>query len=81
MKDYFLRKCPFCGGKAVLEHAHRAFINAKTTRVAFVRCTACNARSGRYELEKFGHTSNSSEAEEMAIKSWNGRHYDYVEGI
>ena len=48
---YTLKPCPHCGGVAYLERAHRAFINAQTTRVAFVRCTECNARSGRYKLE------------------------------
>jgi len=43
---YKLKPCPHCGGEAYLERAHRAFINAQTTRVAFVRCTVCNARSG-----------------------------------
>ena len=35
-----------------MEKKHRAFIEAKTTRVAFVRCSVCNARSGRYKLEE-----------------------------
>ena len=68
-----LRNCPFCGGKAYLENSHRAFINAETTKVAFVRCTKCNARSGRVNLSDYGKTSLSAEAELKVINSWNNR--------
>lgn len=68
-----LLPCPFCGGKAYLENHHRAFINGETTRVAFVRCTICNARSGREKLTDYGRTSFSAEAEQKAIKAWNRR--------
>ena len=68
-----LKNCPFCGGKAYLEARHRAFINGETTRVAFVRCTVCNARSGREKLEDYGCTSSSGEANEKVIAAWNRR--------
>lgn len=68
-----IKNCPFCGGKPYLERSHRAFIKAQTTRVAFVKCTECNARSGRVELSKYGNTSHSAKAEEEAIKLWNNR--------
>lgn len=74
MKKYDLKPCPHCGGKAFLERRHRAFINAKTTTVAFVRCTLCNARSGRFGLEETGGTRNhSAAAEQMAVDAWNKR--------
>ena len=68
-----LKPCPFCGGRAVLEKAHRAFIDAKTARVAFVRCTVCNARSGREKLSDYGHTATSNEANMKVIAAWNRR--------
>lgn len=68
-----IKNCPFCGGKPYLERSHRAFIKAQTTRVAFVRCTECDARTGRVELSKYGNTSHSAKAEEEAIKLWNNR--------
>ena len=71
--QYELKPCPHCGGKAYLERSHRAFINAQTTRVAFVRCTECSARSGRFLLRDYGHTSSSLEAEEAAVRAWNLR--------
>lgn len=68
-----LLRCPFCGGKAYLETAHRAFIQGETTKVAYVRCTKCNARSGRFELRDFGKSAHSHEANEMAVNAWNAR--------
>lgn len=72
-KGFKLKRCPFCGGEAYLETNHRAFIKAQTTRVAFVRCKVCNARSGRFELRDFGKTSFSTEANNCAIEVWNRR--------
>ena len=71
-----LKPCPFCGGKPYLETRHRAFIKAKTTRVAFVRCRECEARTQRFELTDFGHTSYSEEANKKAIEAWNRRVQD-----
>ena len=68
-----IRNCPHCRGKAVLETSHRAFIGGKSTKVAYVRCTVCNARSGREKLTDYGRTSYSSEANERAIRAWNRR--------
>lgn len=73
MNKVNLKPCPFCGGKAYLETNHRAFINAQTTRVAFVRCLNCNARTQRIELAKYGKTSHSIEAENEAVQAWNRR--------
>ena len=70
---YDLKPCPYCGGRAYLERSHRAFIGAKTERVALVRCTECNARSGRFPVAAWGHTSSSREAEEAAVNAWNRR--------
>ena len=73
MNEIKLKPCPFCGGKPYLETNHRAFINAKTTKVAYVRCKSCNARTERIPLEKYGKTSHSFEAELDAIEAWNKR--------
>ena len=73
MSEIKLKPCPFCGGKPYIETNHRAFINAKTTKVAFVRCKGCNARTERIPLEKYGKTSHSLEAELDAIEAWNKR--------
>ena len=68
-----LKPCPFCGGKPYLETHHRAFIKAKTTRVAFVRCRECESRTQRFELTDIGRTSYSEEANKKAIEAWNRR--------
>ena len=65
--------CPFCGGEAHLERNQRAFIGGQTTRVAFVRCTACEARSGRFELRTYGCSNSSAEARSAAVSAWNRR--------
>ena len=73
MKDIVLLPCPFCGGKPYLERHSRAFINAQTTKVAYVRCTQCDARSQRVPLSDYGKTSRSAEAERVVINAWNRR--------
>lgn len=40
-----LKPCPFCGGEAIIEKNHRAFIKGLSTRVAFVYCKKCNAKA------------------------------------
>lgn len=72
-----LEPCPFCGGKPYLETSHRAFIGGKSTRVAYVRCTECEARSGRFELRDFGKSSHSTEANRRAVAAWNARCEDF----
>ena len=68
-----LKPCPFCGGEAIIEKNHRAFIKGLSTRVAFVYCKKCNARTGRFKLEDYGCTSHSSVAVQKAIAVWNER--------
>ena len=70
---YELKKCPFCGGEATIEKCHRAFIKGVSTRVAFVHCKKCNARTGRFKLEDYNCTSHSSVAVQKAVESWNER--------
>lgn len=73
---YQLRPCPFCGGKPRLEAAFRAFVRKETMRVAFVRCTECQARGARVPLADYGKTSHSIEAEQAAVDLWNRRATD-----
>lgn len=69
-----LKPCPFCGGRAYLERSSRGFINGESTRIAYVRCTKCEARSGRAKLTDYGHTSSSSEAVNAVVERWNKRY-------
>ena len=73
MNNIFLKPCPFCGGKPYLEENHRAFIDGQTTRVSFVRCRVCNARSARIPLSKYGKTSHSNQANAEVAELWNKR--------
>ena len=73
-KYYYLENCPFCNAKAILERSFRAFVNGQTTRVTFVRCSQCNARGPRFEIEKYSTSKNhSTTAEELAVQAWNTR--------
>lgn len=68
-----IKSCPFCGGKPYLERSQRGFVNGVSTRVCFVRCKKCNARSPRLDLHDYGHTSHSLQALEDVIEMWNTR--------
>lgn len=70
---YEIKLCPFCGGVPKLERSSRAFIGGESTRVAYIWCTNCNARSPRVPLSKYGKTSASVEAEVEAVNAWNRR--------
>ena len=72
-KNYDLKSCPFCGGSAVLERSSRCFNRGKEDRAAYVRCTLCEARTGRVFLSEFGCSSSSGKAEDLAVASWNTR--------
>lgn len=73
MTNADLLPCPFCGGRAVIEASHRAFVYGQTTRVAFVRCVVCNARSGRERIEDYGYKNHSREAVDYVAAAWNRR--------
>lgn len=66
--------CPFCGGRPYLERSFRAFVEGKTSKVVLIRCTQCEARSGRVKLSDYGRTSHSLEAEIDVINAWNRRY-------
>lgn len=75
-ESIFLKPCPFCGGRARFEYSHRAFVNSQSTRVAFVVCSVCNSRSGRFLLSRYGVSSYSLEACMDAAEAWNRRAND-----
>ena len=72
-KNWQLKLCPFCGGVPYLERGSRTIINGEKTRVAYVRCEDCGARTARYRLDDFGRSSSSVEAEKCAVDHWNMR--------
>ena len=69
-KIYELLPCPFCGGEGHMEHNSRAYMNHNSVRVAYVYCKNCNARSPKFNREKYSpHTI----AEQKAAEAWNTR--------
>ena len=67
-KDTELKPCPFCGGEAELDFAHRTFRyvandgTRKYTEYYYtVRCAECDCRIGMCEVPA------------MAIEAWNRR--------
>ena len=73
MNNSILLPYPFCGGKPYLERCSRGFINAQSTKIAYVRCLQCNARSKRVPLSDYGKNSHSKEAEREVVNAWNSR--------
>lgn len=68
-----VKTCPFCGGRPYLEASQRGFVNGEPTKVCYIRCVKCNARSPRLNIRDFGHTSKSMEAAKKVIEMWNAR--------
>lgn len=68
-----VKSCPFCGGKPYIEESQRGYIDGKSTKVCFVRCKWCNARSPRVNLLDYGRTSYSAEAIKDVVEAWNKR--------
>ena len=68
-----LKSCPFCGGKPFIEDSQRGFIDGKITKVCFIRCSVCNARSERVNVKDYGKSSRSIEAINHVAESWNKR--------
>lgn len=56
-----LRECPFCGGKAEYRST------CAGAGYAYVKCTACNARTGYIALS-FDYSTK-----DVAIEAWNRR--------
>lgn len=73
MSWHILKSCPFCGGKPYIESRSRAFINGETTRVAYVRCSECNART-----ERFPNSIGARESARLAVDAWNKRFDDVI---
>lgn len=79
-----VKACPFCGGKPYIEESQRGYINGKSTKVCYVRCRECNARSNKVDVADYNCSSRSSEAIRDVVKAWNMRadsckEYDIVE--
>ena len=65
---YNLKACPFCGGRPYIESGSRGFYRGESTRVAFVRCTECNARSNRIPI-----SIGQAKAVQAVVNQWNCR--------
>lgn len=65
----YMKPCPFCGGEPHLERNHRNFVKGEPTRVALVRCTQCEAKSGKFDLRAY----EPKIAKALAIEAWNRR--------
>lgn len=68
-----VKTCPFCGGMPYIEEHSRGYVNGQSTRVCYVRCKECNARSPRVDLKDYGVTSHSPKAIQDVVDAWNKR--------
>ena len=66
-----VKTCPFCGGMPYIEEHSRGYVNGQSTRVCYVRCKECNARSPRVDLKDYGVTSHSPKAIQDVVDAWN----------
>ena len=73
MSFHELKSCPFCGARPYIESRSRAFINGETVRVAYVRCTECNARA-----ERFPNSIGQRASVKLAVEAWNKRFDDVI---
>ena len=62
MKDYNLKPCPFCGGKAVLSHK-----TEWDNQCSYVYCIKCLSRIAGVPV------SSEYSSDERAIEAWNRR--------
>lgn len=65
-----LKPCPFCGGEAEFKRAAIKTNGAWCDAVS-VRCTACEARTGRVLYDARKHPND--EEYEIAAEAWNRR--------
>ena len=68
-----IKSCPFCGGKPYIEESQRGFMGGKSTKVCFVRCKQCNARSNKVDLANYNCKSRSAQAIRDVVEQWNKR--------
>ena len=64
-----LKACPFCGGRPYIESRIRGFVNGESARVAYVRCTDCNARTDRIPI-----SIGQAKAVDAVVNKWNARY-------
>ena len=57
-----LKPCPFCGGKAEIEHNE-----ILTLMFSYVVCRNCGAKTGEYRV------NSTYSSDEKAIEAWNRR--------
>ena len=74
-----IKSCPFCGGKPYIEESQRGFMGGKSTKVCFVRCKVCNARSNKVDLADYNCKSRSAQAIRDVVEQWNKRTTEVIE--
>ena len=72
-----IKRCPFCGGYALLERHSKTVVNGKPEKCCYIRCTKCDARGSRFIYSEFESTIT---AHKMAKINWNKRYHFKDEG-
>lgn len=68
MNKFYIRPCPFCGGKANIKANY-----SSGYYYVRVQCVVCDAQGRSYRAEKY-----SIKDAELAVTAWNLRAYDRI---
>ncbi len=79
MEKIRLKKCPFCGGEAILRHEHwRVDMQFDYDHdLYWVECICCKAKGSEIQVRNARYRKSMNvelgDAERKAIKAWNRR--------
>ena len=59
-----LKPCPFCGGKAVLDHSSGLTLSLS---MSYIRCNKCGAKTRMFAI------STAESSDRQAAEAWNRR--------
>lgn len=86
MKEFELKPCPFCGGKAkffVKAHTERGLTRGFNFGIYCTRCDVTTPRTNyklEIQMDEYGNIFEEIDERPNAIEAWNRRAYDLTTG-